>query len=121
MRRDRARALLSAGRSVGRGCDQGPRGTVLLCAARQSRASRVGRHAGRGGDCDRGAGGDGEALPAPARAQSALSIAGADQGSGDDVWAAAVGALLAIFVMAGLVPAMNVFISWVEGRTCPAQ
>ena len=89
---DRARAVLSAGRSGGGRRDQGSRRKILIRAARQSRPGGLGRHAGSRGIRDRGTGRDRKTLSAAARAQPALSDAGAGRGFGEDVWADVAGA-----------------------------
>ena len=76
VRRNRAGAVLSARRSRGGRRDQGPGRKIFIGAARQSRPGGVGRHAGSRGVRDRGAGGDGKALSAAARAEPAVSVAG---------------------------------------------
>jgi len=55
VRRDRAGAVLSAGDSGRRRCDQGSRRKVFIRAARQSRPGGIGGIAGGGGIRDRGA------------------------------------------------------------------
>ena len=85
VRRHRAGAVLSAGRSRGGRCDQGPRRKICIGAARQSRPGGIGRYAGGRGIRDRGTGRDRETLSAAARAEPALSDAGADRGFVEDV------------------------------------
>src|SRR5258708_1701970 len=92
VRRDRAGALLSARRSGRRRCHQGPRRKIFIRTARQSRSGGIGRIAGGGGVCDRGTGRNRKSLSAAARAQSALSHAGAGRGPVEDVRADAAGA-----------------------------
>ncbi|MGY2934405.1 ribulose-5-phosphate 4-epimerase/fuculose-1-phosphate aldolase [Bradyrhizobium sp. GM6.1] len=75
----RARALLPPWRSRGRRCDQGSGGGIFVRAARQSRSGRRGRHAGSSRVRDRGAGGDGEAVPPAARIEPAVFVAGAGE------------------------------------------
>ena len=82
---DRARALLPARRSGGRRRDQGTGRKIRIRAARQPRPGGVRRYAGSGGVRDRGTGGDREALSAAARAESAVSVAGAGGGFDEGV------------------------------------
>ena len=98
MRPDRARALLSARRSRGRRRHQGTGREILIRAARQSRPGGVRRYAGSRGVRDRGTGRDGKAVSAAARAEPAVSVAGAGEGFDEGVRADAAGAWARAFI-----------------------
>jgi hypothetical protein len=75
-----------------RRCDQGAGRKIFIRAARQSRPGGIGRYAGSRGVRDRGTGRDRKTLSAAARAEPALSVAGAGGGFVKDVRADAAGA-----------------------------
>ena len=80
------------GRSRGGRRHQGAGRQIFVRAARQSRPGGVGRHAGSGGVRDRGTGRDRKTLSAAARAEPALSHAGAGGGFVEDVRGGVAGA-----------------------------